>query len=893
MRIRNLIILFLGFFVGILNPGDFVCFAEATQLQPLTVNSIHLYVEPSAVAKADFAFSTRHFKKNPLTGEIERKGEGDVFKNRPQFKYVRGFIRINDGRKREVNWRYRGLLDEHWFRSFPFKSMKIRILDDLEDLTFETLNLNHFETDLFLHDMIAHEIHYLSSFITPRMKIVKFYVNDIYAGFKVLVENIDDHFLKKLNLPAGNIYRENTSALIGDKLESGLNYFKYWWKKKSLEKQKNWDDWIHFNHVIALRRTEVSPRLLDEEYFVRWLALGIWLPISHLGSHNVYMYHNLENQKWYTIPWDMTVAPFGPIVGHIGVDEEVLLIAPNKVYESVLVQPQNYHKRNQLAWQYLQDDSFFEQMEGAIDNIYESYLEEIAYCRNHLKDFTKSPFSLIDTQAIMDLRGNLHHLIGQRRSVLKNKFTQLPSVKIHGDKENLELKGTSKVGFKLKKNNWILEDYKNLTVIHDSDDETSFMIQVNDLSSHMLTDSMLSPKEFYLKFKKGTNNTVPGLPQIASLFTDQFFELKDAVQQDKLIAKDQKLEPVVQPKNSIFSQLKKKLSQRIAAITSKDLFSKFNNRNYLKVFFERLVFKLDQLRKRDYLEENKTIRWSGEKTLTRTTIVPYNSTLILDPGTTLKLGKKVSVIVHGGLQVNGAKDNLVRITSIKDNPRPKDYWGSICFIHSLSDDSFMKYALVEYGSEDHLMGVYCTGALSVYHVPFTLADSQFRNCKADDAVNFKYSVVQINDSLFKHNTADAIDLDFSNANVNKVVFQNNGNDGVDLGTSFAEVNSAFFLKQGDKGISVGEESRVKISRNIFINNKIAIAIKDGSQARIENNAFLDNQYAVKAYIKKKKYDPPRYKLGKNYFYSNLYDLHNPFGDVKGDARSLVPTVKDI
>jgi len=134
------------------------------------------------------------------------------------------------------------------------------------------------------------------------------------------------------------------------------------------------------------------------------------------------------------------------------------------------------------------------------------------------------------------------------------------------------------------------------------------------------------------------------------------------------------------------------------------------------------------LRKRDYLESDKIIRWSGEKILKRTVIIPDNSTLILEPGTTLKLGRKVSMIVHGELKVNGTKDNLVHITSIKENPKPRDYWGSICFIHSLSDDSYMKYALVEYGNEDHLMGVYCTGALSVYHVPFVLEDSQFRYC---------------------------------------------------------------------------------------------------------------------------------------------------------------------
>ncbi|MFH1778276.1 MAG: CotH kinase family protein [Candidatus Omnitrophota bacterium] len=851
-----------------------VCYANNIRLKPLDVYSIHLYVTSSTVAKADSAFATKHFMKISKLGKFKPKMNRITFKNRPQFQYVRGYAMINGGKKRRVNWRYRGLMKPHWQEVFPYRSIKIRFLDKNEDLAFSTLNLNHFATDPMLNDMICHEIYQLYDCITPRMKLVKFYVNDQYAGFKVLVEEIDDEFLEVNGLPKGNIYRENRSfATIGVKVISGVNYYKYWWRKKSLNKQKNWDDWMHLNQLLSLGCQEVGEYLLDKEYYIKWLALGVFMPIWHMDNHNLYLYHNLKNQKWYSLPWDMTTDFYGET------QEEFLLVAPNKVYKSVLQNPYNYHKRNQQLWTLLADDEFFNKVLEAANSVYRDYVKEIEFCIDNLKAYKETSFNALSIQKITSLVEQLPLLITQRRDMLKQFLQSLPEIETVFNGNKIIIEGKSLVGFKINKNGWTIKKYENLTMLQNSKNESCFLINfINALAEKTERYiQLLQPKPFYIELELPKNAHNKFKPQIASLFSSNYKTLKPDVFSKKpdelpIRTDEQKTVPRTDFSNAIVSKLLNFWNK----LKNADLFYKLNDKKTVNVYLEQVVLLLDKLRKRDYLEENKVIHWSGEKILHRTTVVPSNSTLILDSGTILRLGKKVSLVIEGDFIVKGTAENKVRITSISKAPHPSDHWGSICFIHSLSQKSGMEHCIMEYGSEEHIKGIYFRGALSAYNIPFYLENCEFRYNIGDDAANFKYSLVTVKNCKFHHNRADAIDLDFANGKIQNSDFYLNGNDGIDCGTSISEIYSNIFSKQMDKAISVGEESDVKLNKNIFFKNNLGIAIKDGSMADMRKNVFLNNEYAIKSYIKKRKYDKPRYDLEQNYVFNNNYNLYDDF-----------------
>jgi len=858
--------LFLWSLIFTLFLSNRLCFSEDTKLKPLDIYSIHLYVTPRAVAKADSGFATRHFTRSSATGKFERKFKIDVDKNRPVFEYTIGYVRINNGPKRQANWRYRGLLDAHWKHPFPYRSIKIRFPEEEADLSFSIINLNHIETDPLLHDLVGHEIYHLYGSITPRMKLVKFYVNDQYAGFKILVEDVNDDFLRERGLPKGSIYRENTQAELGMKTNSGVNYYKYWWKKKSLRMQDNWEDWVHLNSLLALGRQDAGEYLLDKKYYLKWLALGLFMPIYHMNIHNLYLYHNFENQKWYSIPWDMTTAFYGPIANeYITEAKDICLLSLNKIYTSVLVNPYNYHERNKLAWELLNNDSFFSKTTEIADKVYQDYIEEIDYCREHLSEYEESPFHSLNLKEITTLKEQLPALIEARRAELKSILMIPPEIEATFDGKKIIIKGTSLVSFKIKKNGWSLKKYENLTMVSDNKDESRSLVHfVNTLDRAGVS---LQPKPFYIELELAKKANHKWKPQIASLFSSRYRELpmmkevKGSLKKEA--AKFTFMERLTKPWSNLWNTLK-----------NKDIFSKLNNREYVKVYLEHIILLLDKMKKRNYLEEGKVIRWKGEEILRRTTIVPFNSTLILEPGTVLRLGRKVSLIVEGTLIAKGTRENKVLITSISDNPGLLDYWGSICFIHSLSQDSSMTHTVVEYGGEVHIKGIYCTGALSVYHIPFRIENCEFRYNRGDDAVNFKYSVARVENSKFHHNKSDGIDFDFSKATVERGDFYANGNDGVDCGTSIVEITRSVFSEQKDKAVSVGEESDVKIHNNIFQKNNIGVAVKDSSLALIADNVFRENKYAIKAYIKKAKYKKPEYKLSQNDFSNNIYNLQD-------------------
>lgn len=545
----------------------------------------------------------------------------------------------------------------------------------------------------------------------------------------------------------------------------------------------------------------------------------------------------------------------------------------------------NYYRRNRLAWQLLNDDAFFEEMAKIIQDVYSRYIEELEYCTNHSRVCLEPAFKDIDIRKILEAKEKATGLIAEKRGLLKSYYERLPELEVAFKDEAITATGKSLVGFKVKKNGWRLESVENMTVFEESDEEAVFLINLGGAHSVVPLDIYLKPKSFKLVLRReGKANEAP---QLASLYSDNYKTILDI----KLLEDEKYKEEVMSPPleaslpqiieqiesehaspstGSIINHLVKLYQESV----QKDVFTKLNNRDYIKVYLERLVLLWDQWQKRDYLPSGQVVRWSGEKILKQTTVVPYDSKLILEPGAVLKLGPKVSLIVEGSFIAQGTAKEKVLITSLESGTSLRGTWGSICFVHSLSQDSKMEYTIVENGSEDHLMGVYCKGALSAYHVPFTLENVEFRNNKADDAVNFLYSMAEIRDSYFHDNKSDAVDLDFSTAQVERVEFYNNGNDGVDCGTSFADIKSNIFRGQKDKGVSVGEESEANITGNFFLDNNIAVAVKDNSKALFKDNVFSDNQYAVKAYIKKSKYGPPQANFLRNYVYNNQFDYFN-------------------
>ncbi len=264
---------------------------------------------------------------------------------------------------------------------------------------------------------------------------------------------------------------------------------------------------------------------------------------------------------------------------------------------------------------------------------------------------------------------------------------------------------------------------------------------------------------------------------------------------------------------------------------------------------------------------------------------PYYAlqSVTVDSGGTLRLGEGVrilmpegaSIVVHGGLIVDGSELHPV---SIEPNETARS-WGALCFVNA-SDSSSISHlrltgatkgpdftrdwaAISGYRSRFSLQNVSvenCRMPLFAQFGSLSVRNCRFRSTISADLVNIKradYALLENNDLLGNGEfDSDGIDYDgvasgAIRGNVIRNLYGFNS-DAIDLGEDarniLVEGNRIYNIC--DKGVSVGQASTTLIRRNVIANCGMGVGIKDfNSFARIEQNTFYGNQIGVACYEK--------------------------------------------
>ena len=226
-------------------------------------------------------------------------------------------------------------------------------------------------------------------------------------------------------------------------------------------------------------------------------------------------------------------------------------------------------------------------------------------------------------------------------------------------------------------------------------------------------------------------------------------------------------------------------------------------------------------------------------------IIPLKSSILIEDGVTIKIAKDKNIIVQGSISFHGKPHNKIKITELLKGQG----WGAI-IIQNNPQVSVFKNVIIEHGNGSRRFGQYYSGTLSAYNSDIILKDSIFRFNHSDDALNVKYSISKVENTLFKNNDDDCIDFDFSEGEIKNSHFLNNKGDGVDLSYAKTIVEGNYFFSNGDKGISVGEKSRPILLNNRFESNPIGIAVKDISVALIKGFKNKNNKIDLSLYNKK-------------------------------------------
>ena len=244
------------------------------------------------------------------------------------------------------------------------------------------------------------------------------------------------------------------------------------------------------------------------------------------------------------------------------------------------------------------------------------------------------------------------------------------------------------------------------------------------------------------------------------------------------------------------------------------------------------------------------ITWSGEVTLEGHQIL--DQPLIIEPGTTVNLTPRATLVLKHRLTAKGTREAPIRFMPARDEQEP---WGAIVLSGRGADGSTLSHCEMAGGSGLKGDLFEYSAMLSIHDVKdVVISDCQFRdNHVVDDMVHTVYADIRFERVLFKNALSDALDLDISTASISDSRFENSGNDAVDLMTTQASITGSLFKNNGDKGISVGENSQLYAVNNTLQGNLIGVQSKDRSTAVLLNQTFTNNNTALHAYKKNWRY----------------------------------------
>ncbi|MDP3954719.1 MAG: CotH kinase family protein [bacterium] len=280
--------------------------------------------------------------------------------------------------------------------------------------------------------------------------------------------------------------------------------------------------------------------------------------------------------------------------------------------------------------------------------------------------------------------------------------------------------------------------------------------------------------------------------------------------------------------------------------------------NDIFVSIDVFIIKNSQFLKKDW----KTIVLpSGTHVFNQSVIIPKGLRLVIEPGATILLGPKISIISYSPVSAVANASSPITIAGYSSQP-----WGSFGVINTGEEKNYFVFVHVSGGSAwggsttELLNGVPFISQFSLRNTNSEVYNSIFENGHTDDAFHAIWGSVVIRYSIFRDTHSDALDLDMVRDSIvsgNRFYNYNpdssgNDGDGLDIsGTDNLEIFNNQISNFGDKCISIGEKAEAVIKNNILAGCNYGLAVKDDSRAVIDNNIIVGNKTAGVALYRKK------------------------------------------
>ncbi len=218
--------------------------------------------------------------------------------------YILASLRLGKQEWKGVRLRLRGDTS----REFPKKSIKLKIPDG-KSYPFgrNTLNLNaEFHDSTYLRQYLCTRIFKDSGQPCYDAQHVAVNINGDFHGIYLLVENMDNDFLKKRAMKTdGDLFKATHDGAC----LSAYDHVRLVWEHKTPKADTSWKALEHLIHLLNDTPDKdyyaMAKSTFDYQNMVNLIAVNMLIGNRSTYYHNYFIYRNPQKNVWQWLPWDM------------------------------------------------------------------------------------------------------------------------------------------------------------------------------------------------------------------------------------------------------------------------------------------------------------------------------------------------------------------------------------------------------------------------------------------------------------------------------------------------------------------------------------------------------------------------------------------------------------
>jgi hypothetical protein len=334
--------------------------------------------------KAQVINKDNFFKDNFIEVNLETSNKNHYIffnstKKETLRKYRKAKVNLVGNKSYKAQFRSRGIQGAHYNNTN--RSIKIKLKNSFsnkqfKDKKYKTYNFNSIFSDPFLRDPIAYSIWSKYNFLSLESNLAIMSVNNEFNGVKILYENLDDELLWRNGIKNGSMYREGFAGALDSSRGWMQQDYLHIWKKQSLRRHKDIDDWITFlisNSKNGNEFYQLLEKNIDIEKYLKWMALNTILGGNHhVTDHNIVFFNNFEKQKFESIIYD----PAGFDLYRI---DETIRYFNNNFNSKILVKNEYWNKYIFYLYEFLSSFEFENITNESIDYHYSKLKKILLY----------------------------------------------------------------------------------------------------------------------------------------------------------------------------------------------------------------------------------------------------------------------------------------------------------------------------------------------------------------------------------------------------------------------------------------------------------------------------------------------------------------------------------